>query len=211
MICLAASGPLLASWQPRSVAVGSTERTPLTKGSVRPDLTSVWLGQPNCTMTMGLSGWAAFHWVAISAPMANEMPFSSLRATGMPVSASGLKNEVMMMPLLRASSTPGLAASASQICMVAASIPCATTWSTFWVMTAESDLPSKAKTSTPYFSLAYFFASVNCAWWNTLDRSDTKNAIFLTVFAAAAGAAGASTTLVPNWVFSHVAASAAGI
>ena len=56
-------------------------------------------------------------------------------------------------------------------------MPCATTWSMFWVMTAESDLPSNANTSAPYFSLAYFFASANCAWWNTLDRSDTKNAI----------------------------------
>ena len=116
----------------------------------------MWFGQPNCTITIGLSGWAAFHCVAISAPMANEMPASSLRAVGMPVSPSGLKNEVMMMPLSRASSTPGFAASESQMCSVAASMPCATTWSTFWVMTAESDLPSKTNTSAPYFSLAYF-------------------------------------------------------
>ncbi len=68
-----------------------------------------------------------------------------------------------MMPLSRASSTPGLAASASQICIVAASMPWATTWSTFWVMTAESDLPSNANTSAPYFSAAYFLASANCA------------------------------------------------
>ena len=111
MICLAASAPLLASWQPRSVAVGSTESTPFTKGSVRPDFTSVWFGQPNCTITIGLSGWAAFHCLAISAPIANEIPASSLRATGMPLSPSGLKNEVMMMPFSRASCTPGFTAS----------------------------------------------------------------------------------------------------
>src|SRR5512143_20346 len=97
---------------------------------------------------------------------------------------------------------------------VAASMPWAMIWSTFWVMTAESALPSNTNTSAPYFSWAYFFASAAWAWWNTLDRSDTKNAIFLTGFAAAAGAAAGAagaTTLVPNWVFSHVAASAAGI
>ena len=46
-------------------------------------------------------------------------------------------------------------------------------------MMAPSDLPSNAYTSAPYFSLAYFLASVNCAWWKTLLRSDTKNAIFI--------------------------------
>ena len=107
-----------------------------------------------------------------------------------------------MMPLSRASNTPGLAASASQMCRVAASIPCATIWSTFWVITAESDLPSNAYTSAPYFSMAYFLASANCAWWNTLDRSDTKNAIFIglsagfsagaSVAASVASVAGAS-------------------
>src|SRR5512137_1181021 len=50
-------------------------------------------------------------------------------------------------------------------------------------------------TSAPYFSLAYFCASAACPWWNTFDRSDTKNAIFfglsvagLYSVAAAAGA-----------------------
>ncbi len=103
MICLAASAPLEASWQPRSVAVGSTESTPLTKGSVRPDLTSVWLGQPSWTMTMGLSGLASFHCFAICAPISKETPASSERATGMPESPSGLKKEVMTMPFSRAS------------------------------------------------------------------------------------------------------------
>ena len=60
---------------------------------------------------MGLSGCAAFHCVAISAPILNEIPASSLRATGMPVSDTALKNEVMMMPFWRAASTPGFAAS----------------------------------------------------------------------------------------------------
>ena len=46
-------------------------------------------------------------------------------------------------------------------------------------MVALSDLPSNANTSALYFSLAYLFASANCAWWNTLLRSDTKNAIFM--------------------------------
>src|SRR5208337_161304 len=102
---------------------------------------------------------------------------------GMPVSASGLKNDVMMMPFLSAARIPGFAAWSSQMCKVAASIPWATTWSTFWVMVALSDLPSNAYTSALYFSFAYFFASANCAWWNTLDRSDTKKAIFMGFFA----------------------------
>src|SRR5271157_1753428 len=178
-ICLAASGPLLASWHPRSVAFGSTDSTPFTNGSVRPDFTCVWLGHPSCTITMGLLGNAAFHCLAISTPMAKDTPASSLRAVGMPVSASGLKNDVMMMPFLSAALIPGFAAWSSQMCRVAASIPWATTWSTLWVMTALSDLPSKAYTSALYFSFAYLFASANCAWWNTLDRSDTKNAIFM--------------------------------
>ena len=65
------------------------------------------------------------------------------------------------------------------MCSVAASMPCAMIWSTFAVIVAESDLPSNTNTSAPYFSLAYFFASVNCPWWNTFVISDTKNAIFI--------------------------------
>ena len=68
-------------------------------------------------------------------------------------------------------------------------------------MTALSDLPSNAYTSALYFSFAYRFASANCAWWNTLDRSDTKNAIFIGFFdcspeplANAIGARSASAT-----------------
>src|SRR5512136_318356 len=173
-ICLAASGPLLASWQPRLVALGSTESTPFTNGWVRPELTSVWLGQPSWTITMGLPGLAAFHCLAIWAPISNETLASSLRAVGMPVSAMGLKKAVMMTFFFRAASTPGLAASASQMCRVAASMPWATTWSMLAVMVAESDLPSKMTTSAPYFSLAYFWASVAWPWWNTFERSDTK-------------------------------------
>ena len=111
MICLAVSAPLEASRQPRSLAVGSTDSTPFTHGSVRPDLTSVWFGQPNSTITIGLSGCAAFHCFAISAPIANEIPASSLRAIGMPLSPSGLKNDVMMMPLPSASCTAGFTVS----------------------------------------------------------------------------------------------------
>src|SRR5512136_2258001 len=67
-------------------------------------------------------------------------------------------------------------------------------WSTFAVIVAESDLPSKITTSAPYFSLAYFCASVAWPWWNTFDRSDTKNAIFFGLsvaglYSVAAGAA----------------------
>jgi hypothetical protein len=40
--------------------------------------------------------------------------------------------------------------------------------------------------------LAYFWASVNWAWWNTLDRSDTKKAIFIGFSAAGFSATGAS-------------------
>ena len=57
-------------------------------------------------------------------------------------------------------------------------MPWARIWSTFCVMVAEFDLPSNKNTSAPYVSMAYFCASVNCAWWNTLLRSDTKKAIF---------------------------------
>ena len=57
-------------------------------------------------------------------------------------------------------------------------MPWAMIWSTFAVIVAESDLPSKMNTSAPYFSLAYFCASVACPWWNTFVMSDTKNAIF---------------------------------
>ncbi len=71
-------------------------------------------------------------------------------------------------------------------------MPCARIWSTFWVMVAESDLPSNANTSAPYFSLAYFFASVNCPWWKTLLMSDTKKAIFFGVLPEAGSEAGAS-------------------
>ena len=89
------------------MAVGSTDSTPFTNGSVRPDFTSVWFGQPNCTITIGLSGFAAFHCFAISAPIANETPASSLRATGMPLSPNGLKNDVRTMPLPSISFTAG--------------------------------------------------------------------------------------------------------
>ncbi len=68
-------------------------------------------------------------------------------------------------------------------------------WSTFAVIVAESDLPSKMNTSAPYLSLAYFCASVACPWWNTFVMSDTKNAIFFGLsvaglYSVAAGAAG---------------------
>ena len=77
-------------------------------------------------------------------------------------------------------------------------MPCAMIWSTFAVIVAESDLPSKMNTSAPYLSLAYFCASVACPWWNTFVMSDTKNAIFFGLSvagfgaSAAAGAAGAA-------------------
>ena len=45
-------------------------------------------------------------------------------------------------------------------------------------MVAESDLPSKMKTSAPYFALAYFLAAVAWPWWKTLVMSETKKAIF---------------------------------
>ena len=93
------------------MAVGSTDSTPFTNGSVRPDFTSVWFGQPNCTITIGLSGFAAFHFFAISAPIANETPASSLRATGMPLSPNGLKNDVRTMPFSSASCTAGFTVS----------------------------------------------------------------------------------------------------
>ena len=112
----------------------------------------MWFGQPSWTITMGLSGCASFQAVAIWAPISKETAASSLRAVGMPVSAIGLKNDVMMTPASRASLTPGVAASASQMCSVAPSKPPAMTWSMFWVMTAESAWPSKTTTSAPYFS-----------------------------------------------------------
>ena len=43
--------------------------------------------------------------------MAKEMPASSERATGMPLSPSGLKKEVMTMPFSSASWTAGLTVS----------------------------------------------------------------------------------------------------
>jgi len=74
-------------------------------------------------------------------------------------------------------------------------MPWAMIWSTLAVIVAESDLPSKMKTSAPYFSLAYFLASVAWPWWKTLVRSDTKKAIFFGVLVAGlnspAAAAGA--------------------
>src|SRR5512134_448097 len=80
-------------------------------------------------------------------------------------------------------------------------MPWARIWSTFWVMTAESALPSNTNTSAPYFSLAYFWASAACAWWNTLLRSDTKKAIFIGLVAgscAGSCAAGAGVAGVPQ-------------
>ncbi len=73
-------------------------------------------------------------------------------------------------------------------------MPWAMIWSTLAVMVAESDLPSKMNTSAPYFSLAYFLASVAWPWWKTLVRSDTKNAIFMGLASAAAGAVVGSAT-----------------
>src|SRR5512142_1424667 len=201
MICLAASGPLLASWQPRFLAVGSTESTPLANGAVRPEFTSVWLGQPSWTMTMGLSGLAAFHCLAIWAPISNETLASSLRAVGIPVSAMGLKNAVMTTFFFSAASTPGLAASASQMCSVAAFMPWATIWSMLAVMVALADLPSNANTSAPYFSLAYFLASAYCAWWKTLPRSDTKKAIFVGLSLANAWGTSSETASSPSSSF----------
>src|SRR5512136_1218362 len=69
-------------------------------------------------------------------------------------------------------------------------------WSTFAVIVAESDLPSKITTSAPYFSLAYFCASVACPWWNTFDRSDTKNAIFFGLSVAGLNSPAAAGTVV---------------
>ena len=82
----------------RSVAVGSTERTPCHKGIGTTGFHFGMVRPAQFHHHDGLVGMAAFHWVAISAPMANEMPFSSLRAVGIPLSPSGLKNEVRMMP-----------------------------------------------------------------------------------------------------------------
>src|SRR5512139_4017500 len=82
------------------------------------------------------------------------------------------------------------------MCSVAASMPCATTWSTFAVIVAESDLPSKMITSAPYFSLAYFCASVAWPWWNTFDRSETKNAIFFGAAVAGLNSPAAAGALV---------------
>jgi hypothetical protein len=98
-------------------------------------------------------------------PSQTMTPGSSLRATGIPDVSQWAEERGHDDPFIKSfHDSAGFAASASQICIVAASIPCATTWSTFWVITAPSDLPSNANTSAPYFSAAYFFASANCAW-----------------------------------------------
>ena len=172
MICLAASVPLLTSWQPRSVAVGSTDRTPCHKGIGTPGL-HFGVVRPaqfhHHDGLVGVRGLPLLGHLGAHRKRYALLVAARHRNAGVAQRAEERRqDDALLQGLQHTRASPFRS---PRCASVAASMPCATIWSTFCVMTAESDLPSNTNTSAPYFSLAYFCASVACAWWNTL-RSD---------------------------------------
>ena len=171
----------------------------------------MWFGQPNSTITIGLSGMAAFHCVAISAPIAKRntcLVAAGGRDAGVSQRAEERGHDDA---LIEGREHAGFRCSASQMCSVAASMPCATIWSTFWVMTARVGLAVEHEHISAVFLLGVLLRLGSLRLVEYVAQVRYKERDLLHGLRRRCLSGGWSLNVGAELVFSHFAASAPGI